>query len=78
MNHKLNERLRKIFSSIMKVHTKPFINLQWLFNYFTEVGLIREYNPTEYFCWVYWPGWQSEKSMRGNRFISLVFMTANL
>ncbi|WP_232694049.1 hypothetical protein [Streptococcus thermophilus] len=46
--------------------------------YFTEVGLIREYNPTEYFCWVYWPGWQSEKSMRGNRFISLVFMTANL
>ncbi|ELW73852.1 hypothetical protein IQ7_07477, partial [Streptococcus thermophilus MTCC 5461] len=32
MNHKLNERLRKIFSSIMKVHTKPFINLQWLFN----------------------------------------------
>lgn len=32
MNHKLNERLRKIFSAIMKVHTKPFINLQWLFN----------------------------------------------
>ena len=78
MNHKLNERLRKIF-----LQSWRFIqNLLSIFNgcliYFTEVGLIREYNPTEYFCWVYWPGWQSEKSMRGNRFISLVFMTANL
>ena len=29
---KIKREIRKDFSPIMKVQTKPFINLQWLFN----------------------------------------------
>ena len=29
---KIKREIRKNFSPIMKVQTKPFINLQWLFN----------------------------------------------
>lgn len=50
MNLKLNERLKEDFFLNHEGSYKTFLSI---FNgcliYFTEVGLIREYNPTEYF-----------------------------